>query len=156
MGLSRWSPTAAAGLWLLVQALGAVSTAGEACAPTRPDALGPFYRPGAPVRNVVGRGYVLTGRVLGAPDCRPVPGARVEFWLAGPDGRYADAYRATVVADAEGSYRFESHFPPAYGGRPPHIHVRVSAPGYRTLVTQHYPRPRTQEARFDLVLEPEG
>jgi protocatechuate 3,4-dioxygenase beta subunit len=76
--------------------------------------------------------------------------------LAGPDGRYGDAYRATVFADAEGAYRFESHFPPAYGGRPPHIHLRVSAAGYRILVTQHYPRPGDTEARFDVVLEPES
>ncbi len=152
----RWSSSTAVGLWLLAQALASSATSAQPCVPTRADALGPFYRPGAPVRNMVGHGYVLTGRVLAAPDCRPVPGARIEFWLAGPDGRYADAYRATVVADAEGRYRFQSHFPPAYGARPPHIHVRVSAPGYRTLVTQHYPRPGTREARFDLVLEPEG
>jgi protocatechuate 3,4-dioxygenase beta subunit len=140
-----------AGAFLVVLGLAAQ----QPCVPTRPDALGPFYRPGAPVRASVGRGYVLSGRVLGAPDCRPVPGARLEFWLAGPDGRYGDAYRATVVADPSGAYRFESHFPPGYGGRPPHIHVRVTAPGYRVLVTQHYPRPGTPEGRFDLVLEPE-
>lgn len=141
--------TALMSLWL------AAAAGSAACVPTRPDALGPFYRPNAPVRTSVGRGYVLSGRVLGAPDCRPVPRARLEFWLAGPDGRYGDAFRATVVADELGAYRFESHFPPAYAGRPPHIHVRVSAPGYRVLVTQHYPRPGTTEARFDLVLEPE-
>ncbi|MCS7235276.1 MAG: intradiol ring-cleavage dioxygenase [Armatimonadota bacterium] len=146
-------------IWALLALLAvqaATPAAGApACVPTPPDALGPFYRPGAPMRSSVGRGYVLAGRVLGAPTCQPLPGARLEFWLAGPDGRYGDGYRATVVADPSGAYRFESHFPPPYAGRPPHIHVRASAPGYRVLVTQHYPRPGTTGAQFDLVLEPE-
>lgn len=142
-------------LWLGLLAWPAAG-ASLGCAPTAGDALGPFYRPGAPVRASVGRGYVLSGRVLAAPVCRPVPGARLEFWLAGPDGRYGDDYRATVLTDASGAYRFESHFPPAYAGRPPHLHVRASAPGYRVLVTQHYPRPGATGARFDLVLEPES
>jgi len=141
---------------LILVTPGAPGPRTEVCVPTRPDALGPFYRPGAPVRTSVGKGYVLSGRVLAAARCLPVPGARLEFWLAGPDGRYGDAYRATVFADAGGGYRFESHFPPAYGGRPPHIHLRVSAVGYRTLVTQHYPRPGDPEGWFDVVLEPES
>lgn len=128
--------------------------AAPSCAPTRPDALGPFYTPDAPVRSAVGRGHVLTGTVLSARDCRPLAGARIEFWLAGPAGAYGDDWRATVAADAQGRYRFESHAPPAYGGRPPHIHVRVSAAGHRVLVTQYYPSAGSAEGRFDLVLAP--
>ncbi len=120
------------------------ASASQGCRPTPPDARGPFYGPGQRVCASVGRGYALTGRVLGAPACQPVPGARLEFWLAGPDGRYGDDYRASVVADASGACRFESHLPPAYAGRVRHVHVRASAPGYRALVTQHYavPEPR--------------
>jgi protocatechuate 3,4-dioxygenase beta subunit len=44
--------------------------------------------------------------------------------------------------------------PVVYGGRPPHIHVRVFAPGFQTLVTQHYPTAGQTEATFDLVLLP--
>ena len=40
-------------------------------------------------------------------------------------------------------------------GRPSHIHIRVSAEGYRTLVTQHYPQKGIAEGHFDLVLIPE-
>jgi protocatechuate 3,4-dioxygenase beta subunit len=40
----------------------------------------------------------------------------------------------------------------SYGGRPPHIHVRVRAPGYEELVTQHYPQRGQRKANFDLVL----
>jgi protocatechuate 3,4-dioxygenase beta subunit len=79
----------------------------------------------------------------------------VEFWLAGPAGQYGDAWRATVVADREGEYRFESAIPPAYGGRPPHIHVRASATGHQVLVTQYYPKRGETAARFDLVLMPD-
>jgi protocatechuate 3,4-dioxygenase beta subunit len=124
------------------------------CKPTRPDMLGPFYEPDAPVRTSVGDGYVLSGAVLAAGSCEPVRDARIEFWLANPQGEYDDAHRATVPVGAGGEYRFESNVPVSYGGRPPHIHIRVTAPGYRELVTQHYPDAGQTEAHFDLVLEP--
>jgi protocatechuate 3,4-dioxygenase beta subunit len=125
------------------------------CRPTEPDMLGPFYKPDAPVRSSVGKGYVLSGIVRSAKECISLSGAKIELWLAGPDGEYADGYRATVFSDKTGAYRFESHFPPPYYGRPSHIHIKVSASGFKTLVTQHYPvRGQTQGA-FDLVLVPE-
>ncbi len=124
------------------------------CEPTPPDMLGPYYEPDAPVRTSVGRGYVLSGAVLAAGSCEPIPDARIEFWLANPEGEYDDAHQATVPARAGGEYRFESNVPVSYGGRPPHIHIRVTAPGYRELVTQHYPEDGQTEANFDLILEP--
>jgi protocatechuate 3,4-dioxygenase beta subunit len=122
------------------------------CKPTQPDMLGPFYEPGAPERTSVGSGYVLSGTVLAAQECKPIPDARIEFWLANPRGDYDDAHRATVFAGEGGKYRFESNVPVSYGGRPPHIHVRVRAPGYEELVTQHYPERGQRKANFDLVL----
>ncbi len=124
------------------------------CEPTHEDHLGPFYEPNAPLRSKVGEGYLLSGVVKSAADCSPVAGARIELWLAGPQGRYDDAHRATVITDSEGGYRFESDPPPPYSGRPPHIHLRVTAPGFRTLVTQHYPEAEASSGRFDLVLIP--
>ena len=124
------------------------------CAPTPPDALGPFYIPNAPLRNNVGKGYALKGMVLSTKDCSPIPQARIELWLAGPDGDYKDDYRATVIADEAGRYRFESYFPPAYMRRPPHIHMRVSANGFKTLITQHYPEAGSSTDEFNLVLIP--
>ncbi len=115
--------------------------------------LGPFYEPNAPVRTSVGSGYFLSGSVLSAGGCEPVRDARIEFWLANPEGEYDDAHRATVFAGERGRYRFESNVPVSYSGRPPHIHIRVTAPGYRNLVTQHYPEAGQTEANFDLVLE---
>jgi len=129
---------------------------GLTCKPTEADALGPFYKPDAPVRSLVGKGYVLTGTVRSAADCRPIPGSRIELWMAGPEGEYADAYRATLFSDRSGAFRFESHIPPAYYGRPQHIHLRISAAGFRTLVTQHYPEKGRTAAVFDLVIMPES
>lgn len=93
----------------------------------------------------------MRGRVL-TTGCRSIARARVEFWLANPGATYDDAHRATVIASRTGGYRFESNRPPGYQGRPPHIHVRVSARGFRTLVTQHYPKAGRNTAVFNLVL----
>jgi protocatechuate 3,4-dioxygenase beta subunit len=124
------------------------------CPPTEPDMLGPFYKPDAPVRSSVGKGYVLSGVVRSSKDCSPVKGARIEFWMAGPDGNYDDAHRATLFADDSGGYRFESNAPVPYSGRPPHIHIKVSAKGFQTLVTQHYPEKGKNSSAADLVLVP--
>jgi len=104
------------------------------------------------VRSKVGSGgYVLSGRVK-ARTCRPLARARIEFWLVNEQGEYDDAHRATVFSRRDGRYRFESNRPVGYSGRPPHIHVRVTARGFRTLVTQHYPRGSRSRATFNLVL----
>lgn len=141
-----------AALIVLAALAAARAPAQQALRPTPSDALGPFYEPGAPLRSSVGQGYQLSGRVLSARDGRPLPGAVLELWLAGPDGEYADDYRATIIADAEARYLFTCHVPVPYAGRPPHIHLRVSAAGHEVLVTQHYPQPGRRKAVFDLVL----
>lgn len=132
----------------------ATATFPATCALTPTDMLGPFYTPGAPQRDRVGTGYLLTGVVRSGSDCSLVAGAQIDFWLAGPQGEYGDEWRAVTFSAADGSYHFESHFPPGYSGRPPHIHILVSAPGFATLVTQHYPAPGSTQAAFDLVLSP--
>lgn len=137
---------------IVISAPAAGADAEKKCVPTRPDMLGPFYQPGAPERSKVGEGYVLTGIVRSSRDCSPIAGARIEFWLTGPHGQYDDDHRATVLSDEKGAYSFQSNHPPGYYGRPPHIHIRVSAEGFRTLVTQHYPEGGKTSAAFDLVL----
>ena len=125
------------------------------CRPTTPDADGPFYRAGAPERSSVGKGYILSGTVRSADDCAIRPGAKIEIWLNGPDGRYGDDWRATLYAKPDGTYRFESHVPVPYGSRPPHIHLIVNAAGFKELITQHYPEQEAKAATFDLVLIPQ-
>ena len=125
------------------------------CPPTPWDQIGPFYRPNAPLRTKIGSGYILSGTVRSAADCRPIPGARIEFWQAGPAGTYDDAHRATIIADNKGRYRLETDFPPPYGQRPSHIHILVDMRGFAGLISQHYPQRNTKSATLDLVLAPE-
>jgi protocatechuate 3,4-dioxygenase beta subunit len=122
-----------------------------ACQPTRGDAEGPFYVPDAPARSRTGQGLVVFGTVR-STDCRPIPGAQLEWWSANAEGEYDDAQRATQRADPSGRYRYETSFPGRYPGRPPHVHVRVTAPGHQPLVTQLYPTPGQTTFPTDLVL----
>lgn len=132
------------------------SAAGQpACAPTRPDMLGPFYRPNAPARARTGSGLVVSGAVRSTKGCTPLPGARVEWWSADERGEYRDALRATQHTDAEGRFTYETVAPGRYPGRPPHLHVRVSAPGHKTLVTQLYPEDGQRTLESDFVLIPD-
>lgn len=126
----------------------------ETCEPTPFDEIGPFYRPNAPIRNKVGSGYLLEGRVLSTNNCRPLPKAKLEFWLVNSRGEYDAAHRATVIAGRGGKYTFESNRPTDYVGRLPHIHIRITAPGHEELITQHYPKDGDVGATFDIVLSP--
>lgn len=112
--------------WL---ALAAPALAEPACRPAAPDLLGPFCLPGVPERSTTGRGLVVTGTVRSAAGCAPAAGAVIEWWAANPPG--------------------------VHPGRPPHLHLRVSAPGHRTLVTQLYPRRGQTALAVDLVLVPD-
>ena len=133
-----------------------LSAFARSCPPTQWDEIGPFYRPNAPVRDTVGKGYLLSGTVRSSADCTPINKARIEFWQAGPEGRYDDAYRATVYSDSKGRYRLQTFSPAPYANRPPHIHILVDVKGFEGLVTQHYPKRGAKGAQLDLVLVPEG
>ena len=145
---------------LVTGALVAVAAAAPAraqapCVPTRADMEGPFYKAGAPVRAETGQGLVVVGAVRSAGGCAPITGARVEWWQANPSGVYDDAHRGALVSGEAGRYRFVTDFPPPYSGRPSHVHVKVFAPGHRTLTTQLYPRAGQTELTFDFVLTKE-
>lgn len=117
------------------------------CAPTQPDALGPFYEEDAPNTTnlsgtLPGSPLAMSGQVKDT-DCRPIAGALVEVWQADEDGDYHDdLLRASLIADNDGRFAFTTIMPGRYlqatGLRPAHLHYRVSAPGFRTLVTQIY------------------
>jgi len=134
---------------------GTVSAAPPACVLTRADGLGPFYEPDAPERDHTGQGLVISGTVRSARDCSPLGGAMIEWWSANPRGDYDKGHRATQRAGADGSYQYTTDFPGRYPGRPPHVHVRVTAPGHRTLITQVYPQPAQTALSVDLVLAPQ-
>jgi protocatechuate 3,4-dioxygenase, beta subunit len=76
---------------------------------------------------------------------KPVVGAQVEIWQCDEAGHYhhpGDGNRADkafqgfgkVVVGSDGQYRFRTIKPVAYGGRAPHIHVKVRL-GQRELIT---------------------
>jgi protocatechuate 3,4-dioxygenase beta subunit len=125
------------------------------CEPTRQDAFGPFERGSPPRRARIGTGHVLTGVVLSAHDCRPIAGATVELWQANKAGRYTRAGSGTVVTTRAGRFRFEGPYPPSYEGRPPHIHLRVSAPSHETLLARYVPPRGSRRGSVRLVLVPE-
>jgi protocatechuate 3,4-dioxygenase beta subunit len=144
---------------------------------------GPFFRPNSPQRTsllepgVIGTSLMLSGRVLGT-DCRPIPGALLDFWQADSGGRYdneGNRLRGHQHTDAQGRYRLATVIPGLYTGRTRHIHVKAQPPGGELLTTQLYfpaePRNRSDGlfdpallvqftkvtdrtgARFDFVLE---
>jgi protocatechuate 3,4-dioxygenase beta subunit len=140
---------------LLLALAGVSATAQSRCAPTTPDMEGPFYKPGAPVREATGKGLVVSGVVRSADTCEPIPGARVEWWQANPRGEYDDAHRGSQMTGEGGAYRFDTDSPPPYYGRPSHIHFKAEAKGYRKLTTQLYPTGGQSAVAFDLVLAKE-
>ena len=123
------------------------------CQPTRGDGAGPFQQSGlsAPRRAKIGTGHVLHGRIL-RTDCRPVAGALVVLWQAGPSG-YGPRGRGSVRTDRLGRLRFEGPVPASYGGVP-HIHVAVLHPAYEELATRYVVRRGSKTGRITLVLTP--
>jgi protocatechuate 3,4-dioxygenase beta subunit len=120
------------------------------CIPTPHRTTGTHYEPVTVQKTDVGKGVLVRGRVLAAPDCIPVAGARVAHWQAGEDGRYADRLRAYLFTDAGGRFAFETEWPDL---NPPHIHFIVTAEGYDTLETQWIGDERQEAIDFTMVLE---
>jgi protocatechuate 3,4-dioxygenase beta subunit len=127
----------------------------QACPPTKPDMLGPFYVAGAPERSKTGDGLRVEGAVRSTRECKALPGAKIEWWAANPRGEYDEAHRATQATDGEGRFRYVTDMPGKYPGRPVHLHVKVTAPGHKVLVTQVYPKPNQVTITQDFVLQPE-
>lgn len=96
----------------------------------------------------LGQPTALIGRVLDLAG-RPVRGASVEIWQCdhaghydhpGDGGRIDPAFQGfgRSAVDADGAYRFRTIRPVAYGGRTPHIHVKVKLGRRELLTTQLY------------------
>jgi catechol 1,2-dioxygenase len=145
---------------LSISAFGSVSWNGksfEGDTPTTTDILGPFYRPGAPLRtnlrlpDTKGAPIVLKGIVFKEDGKTPVNDALVEIWHCDEHEVYDNAsdeynYRGGQKTKADGKYEFKSILPVPYKAnptneaswRPAHIHMRVSVPNQQDLVTQLY------------------
>jgi protocatechuate 3,4-dioxygenase, beta subunit len=109
-------------------------------------------RPGVAYGTVV----LVDVTVLSADGDRPLTNANVEVWQACASGRYnhrsdpstewldpSFQYWGRSPTGVGGGVLFRTVIPGAYQAspgwvRPPHIHVKASAPGHRELTTQWY------------------
>jgi protocatechuate 3,4-dioxygenase beta subunit len=123
---------------------------------------GPFYKPSSPERTefaeagIPGQPIELVGFVL-SRDCRPIPGALLDFWHADAKGQYDNSgfrLRGHQFADSQGRYRLRSIVPGIYVGRTRHIHVKVQPRDGRVLTTQLY-FPREPKNRSDTLFRRE-
>ena len=145
---------------LSISAFGSLNWNGksfEGDTPTTTDILGPFYRPGAPLRtnlilpNSKGTPVVLKGSLFKEDGKTPINNALVEIWHCDENEIYdntSEEYkcRGGQKTKANGKYAFTSILPVPYKAdpadesswRPAHIHMRVSVPNQQDLITQLY------------------
>lgn len=115
--------------------------------PTPSQTEGPYYTPNTPERNslleegMAGERLILIGYVLDQ-NCGPIPGAWLDFWQAGSDGKYDNTgytLRGHQFTDEQGRYYLETVMPGLYSSRPiRHIHVKVQPPNGQILTSQLY------------------
>lgn len=105
---------------------------------------GPYYKNGSPERTsllesgIMGDRLIIVGHVFNK-DCQPLPGTWLDFWQANAAGVYDNTgykLRGHQFTDSSGQYRLETIVPARYGGRTPHIHVKVRATAGAMLTTQ--------------------
>ncbi len=120
---------------------------------TTTDILGPFYRPGSPMRsNLVPPGSTgeimqLHGTVYQQDGKTPLAGALLESWQCDEHEHYDNAsddyrFRGAQRTGKDGKYIFRTIVPVPYrdeeGWRPAHIHLRISSNKQQDLITQLY------------------
>ncbi|MEM6988070.1 MAG: dioxygenase [Pseudomonadota bacterium] len=102
---------------------------------------------------------------ISSPSGEPIEHATLDIWQTAPNGLYSSqdpeqdtySFHGLQTADADGGYRFTTVKPVPYTvpsdgpvgdilrscdrhpWRPSHLHFIVSAPGYRSLVTEVFP-----------------
>ena len=143
-----------------VSAFGAIHWNGKSFvgdSPTTTDILGPFYRPGAPMRsdiiapNSKGSPMNLSGTIFKEDGKTPSNNALVEIWQCDENEYYDNAsdsylFRGAMETGKNGKYEFKTIVPVPYKAnpndeaswRPAHIHMRVSVPDQQDLITQIY------------------
>jgi protocatechuate 3,4-dioxygenase beta subunit len=130
--------------------------------PTPPQVEGPYFLANSPWRDnlipagLKGTPIKISGKVF-ATDGTEIKDATIHVWLADPQGVYDNqakdgsplnipvskqTLRGRIKTDAKG-YAFTILRPGNYEiedgvMRPAHIHIKVEAKGYKTLITQLY------------------
>jgi protocatechuate 3,4-dioxygenase beta subunit len=149
----------------VIAALGARRAAAQTAGPGRcvltPEAgEGPFYLDPSLVRSDITSGRPgaplgLSLQVVREGDCAVLADARVDVWQADALGLYSgypqqsgvggvstdvavgqQYLRGTQVTDADGHVRFRTIYPSWYGGRTPHVHVKVFLGGNEVVASQ--------------------
>ncbi len=120
---------------------------------TTTDILGPFYRPGAPMRNnlippgTTGKVLHLSGTVLHYDGKTPLSNVLIEVWHCDGSAKYDNVsdnyfYRGAIKTSKDGKYTFKTIIPVPYKDgedwRPAHIHMRISSANHQDLITQIY------------------
>jgi catechol 1,2-dioxygenase len=120
---------------------------------TTSDILGPFYRPGSPMRsNLIPAGSTsdvmhLSGTIFKKDGKSPLPNVLIEAWQCDEHEHYdnvSDEYlfRGAVKTGKDGKYAFKTIVPVPYkdgdAWRPAHIHMRISSSDHQDLITQIY------------------
>lgn len=148
---------------------------------TPPEVAGPFYPTNDQqdkdfdLTRIDGREGVADGQhiiILGHItdiDNNPITDVTIDIWQANARGRYNHPLDpspqpldlnfqgwAVISSGENGSFRFKTVMPGAYPAtenwiRPPHIHFKISKPGYPTLITQMY-FPGEKLNKTDLLL----
>lgn len=143
-----------------VSAFGGISWNGKyfvGDTPTTTDILGPFYRPGAPMRsNIIpatstGTPLELSGTIFKEDGKTVLKNAFVEIWQCDEKEYYDNVsddflFRGAVKTGKDGKYSFKTIIPVPYKAdasndeswRPAHIHMRVSSQSQQDLITQIY------------------
>ncbi len=118
---------------------------------TTNDILGPYYLPNAPISdNLIqdkhtGTPITVKGIVC-QPDCStPIKNVMIETWQCDSKAEYDEKtfdLRGRQYTNENGEYAFKTVIPGKYLNgsryRPAHIHFRVTAPGYKELISQIY------------------
>ncbi|MGH9777813.1 MAG: hypothetical protein ACRD5I_05320, partial [Candidatus Acidiferrales bacterium] len=101
--------------------------------------------------------YVLSGVVRDAATCLPVTNARSWFWMANAEGEYDGEHDGTLFTNQQGGYRIQSD-PPGNYGPEAHVHLHVSALGYRAIQTEFILSDGNGEGSdtFEVALLPAG
>jgi protocatechuate 3,4-dioxygenase beta subunit len=121
---------------------------------------GPYYLDLNLVRRNIrsgrsGTALSLRFKVVDASTCKPISGAAVELWHADAKGVYSGVsgnsgnfLRGIQKTNASGIARFETIYPGWYGGRTPHIHMKVFVGGNEIHTGQVFFRQSTNRAVY--------